>query len=108
VAAEIGQIRAKVNKAVGSQKSGIETLADEYTQAVQPLVDEASKVIYDMLSGRSFFEQIGQNVGQLMASHPTMERPELGKPMLRRLSFKPLSQATPQSYLTSAEGETEA
>ena len=107
VAAEIGQIRSKVDQAISGQASGIETLVDEYTQEVQQLADDASQLIYDMLSGRTLFNQIGANVGQLMAAHPTMDRPELGKRILKPLSLKPLLQATPQSYLDSVDGATE-
>jgi hypothetical protein len=107
VAAEIGQIRAKVDQAIGGQALGIETLVSEYTQEVQQLADDASQLIYDMLSGRTLFNQIGANVGQLMAAHPTMERPALGKRRLQSLSLQPLNPAIPQTYLNSAANETE-
>ena len=107
VAAEIGQIRSKVDQAISGQTSGIETLVNEYTQEVQQLADDASQLIYDMLSGRTLFNQIGANVGQLMAAHPTMERPELGKRTLKPLSLRPLTPATPQSYLSGVDDATE-
>lgn len=105
VAAEIAQLRTQVSQAVQGQTAGIDAIASEYEQSTQPLVNEASELIYDMLSGRSLFTQIGQNVEALMSAHPTGEKPQLGKPTLRRLSFKPLKPATPQSYLSGAGDE---
>jgi hypothetical protein len=103
VAAEIAQLRGQVRQAVQGQTAGINAVAVEYEQAIQPLVDEASQLIYDMLSGRTAFSQIAQNVGTLMQQHPKGEKSSLGEPVLKRLSLKPLQQATPQSYLIGAE-----
>ncbi|MBD1871979.1 hypothetical protein H6F75_00645 [Nodosilinea sp. FACHB-131] len=107
VAAEIAQLRSQVNQAVQGQTAGINAIATEYEQSIQPLVDEASQLIYDMLSGRTAFTQIGQNVGALMSQHPMGEKASLGEPMLKRLSLKPLQPATQPSYLSGAADATE-
>lgn len=107
VAAEISQLRDQVNQSLGGATAGISAIVDDYQRQAQPLADEASELIYDMLSSRTFFNQVGHNVAQLMAQHPMGIRHELGKPMLRRLSLEPLKQGTQQSYLNSADDTTE-
>ena len=107
VAAEISQLRDQVNQSLGGATASVGAIVDEYQRQAQPLADEASELIYDMLSNRTFFNQVGRNVAQLMAQHPRGARHELGKPTLKRLSFEPLKPGTQQSFLTSAVDTTE-
>jgi hypothetical protein len=107
VPAEISQLRDQINQSLSGATAGLSAIVDEYQKQAQPLADEASTLIYDMLSNRTFFNQVGRNVAQLMAQHPMGARHELGKPTLKALSFEPLKQGTQQSYLTSAVDTTE-
>lgn len=107
VAAEISQLRDQINQSLGGATAGLSAIVDDYQRQAQPLADEASELIYDMLSNRTFFNQVGHNVAQLMQQHPTGVRHELGKPTLKRLSFQPLKPGTQQSYLSSADDTTE-
>jgi hypothetical protein len=103
VAAEIAQIRNQVNGALTSKVQGVQAIVEEYEAAAQPVVDQASMAIYDMLGGGSFFKGIATNVGQLMAAHPTGEKVAITPPTLRPASFKPLPQGTQRAYLTAMD-----
>jgi hypothetical protein len=104
VAAEIAQIRNEVQGSLVARAQGIQAIADEYQSAAQPVVDQASAMLYDVLSGGSFFDQIARNVGQLMEAHPTGPRTGLVAPTLKPVSFAPLQQGTQSAYLTSSDG----
>jgi hypothetical protein len=101
VAAEIAQLRNQVNGALTARAQGIQAVADEYQEASQRVADQASELLYDVLSGGSFFNQIARNVGQLMAAHPTGEKLTIQTPTLRPISYQPLPQATPRASLTA-------
>lgn len=102
VAAEIAQIRNEVQGSLVARAQGIQAIADEYQSAAQPVVDQASAVLYDVLSGGSFFGQIARNVGQLMEAHPTGMKTGIVAPSLKPVSFAPLQQGTQSAYLTSS------
>jgi hypothetical protein len=103
VAAEIAQLRNEVQGSLVARAQGIQAIADEYQAAAQPVVDQASAVLYDVLSGGSFFGQIARNVGQLMEAHPTAPRTGIVAPSLKAVSFAPLKQGTQAAYLTSSD-----
>ena len=102
VGAALAKLRAEVNEAAEGHTSGIASIVSEYEYAIQPVADEASRVIADMLTGGTFYRTVARNVAELMAAHPRAERVSLGKPTLRPLSLKPLQQGTQQSCLGSA------
>lgn len=102
VAAEIAQLRNEVQGSLVARTQGIQAIANEYQTAAQPVVDQASEVLYDVLSGGSFFGQIARNVGQLMEAHPTGMKTGIVAPRLNPVSFAPLKQGTQAAYLTSS------
>lgn len=102
VAAEIAQIRNEVQGSLVARAQGIQAIANEYQAAAQPVVDQASAMLYDVLSGGSFFGQIARNVGQLMEAHPTGMKTGIVAPSLKPVSFAPLKQGTQAAYLTSS------
>jgi hypothetical protein len=102
-AAEIAQLRNEVQGSLVARAQGIQAIADEYQSAAQPVVDQASAMLYDVLSGGSFFGQIARNVGQLMEAHPTGPRTGIVAPSLKPVSFAPLQQGTQSAYLTSSD-----
>jgi hypothetical protein len=104
VAAEIAQIRNEVQGSLVARAQGIQAITNEYQAAAQPVVDQASAVLYDVLSGGSFFGQIARNVGQLMEAHPTGLKTGIIAPTLNPVSFAPLKQGTQAAYLTSSAG----
>ena len=101
VAAEIAQLRNQVQGSLVARAQGIQAIADEYQAAAQPVVDQASAVLYDVLSGGSFFGQIARNVGQLMEAHPTGTKTGIVAPSLKPVFFAPLKQGTQANYLTA-------
>lgn len=103
VAAEIAQLRNQVQGSLVARAQGIQAIADEYQAAAQPVVDQASAVLYDVLSGGSFFGQIARNVGQLMEAHPTGPKAGIVAPSLKPVSFAPLAQGTQANYLTATD-----
>jgi hypothetical protein len=107
VGAELAKLRQEVRAAAEGQTEGIAGIAAEYQDTIQPVADEASQLIYDMLSGGTFYRTVAQNVGQMMAAHPRGERVALGKPTLKPLSLKPLQQGMEPAYLSSADGGME-
>jgi hypothetical protein len=106
VAAEIAQLRNQLNDATNARVQGIQGIIDEYQEAAQPVVDQASVALYDALSGGSFFKGIATNVGALMTAHPTGERVTITAPKLKPASFAPLPQGTQQNYLTAMQPDT--
>ena len=102
-AAEIAQIRGQVDAALSGTAQGIQAILDDYNRAAAPLVDQASLELYNALSGRRAFRAIGVNVGELMAQHPTGPKQMISVQPLKPVSFKPLSQATRQNYLTGSD-----
>jgi hypothetical protein len=103
VAAELAQIRTQVQESLTAKAQAIQKIGNEYQAAAQPLVNDSSVMLADILLGGSFFGQIARNVGELVAAHPTGPKTGIVAPSLKQVSFAPLQQGTQSAYLTSSD-----
>ena len=103
VAAELAQIRNQVQESLTAKAQAIQKIGNEYEAAAQPLVNESSVMLADILLGGSIFGQIARNVGELVAAHPTGPKTGIVAPSLKPVSFAPLAQGTQAAYLTSSD-----
>lgn len=105
VLAEVADIQEQVNAALQGQKQGVSNLVTEYHTKAAPMADQAALEIYDMLSGHSFYRNIGASVAALMCAHPTRQKAPLEDTPLKRISFTPLNPDNLKRLSLNAGGE---
>lgn len=98
---EMTSLREAVDKSLAGLEQGLNTVVEDYEKEASALVDQASWMIYDMMSNRRVFEQVGENVAQLMSAHPTARVNPMGKRTLKKLSFAPLKPRNTQDLQRS-------
>lgn len=87
VSREMAMFLQNVDQALSEQVSGICEAQTHYEREATAVRQQASVILYDMLSGKSLFEGITADALAMLEEHPTAPKHELGKQQLKPISL---------------------
>lgn len=90
-----------MRKAINSQVDHISGIQEAYSQAVEPIADEASDLFAGAISGEILWQEIAQRTQQKLDSLPKPARVDLTPKQLRPFCLK-RSEGTNNRFLSSS------